>query len=73
MVKTPQFQQQVSRDVMLTVFFLHPSDVSVAIYLKIVRLGACFHSRQRVYGRFGHFDLHHLSSAQGGGIHADMG
>lgn len=38
-----------------------------------MRLGAgCFHSRQRLYGRFGHLDLHHLSGAQGGGMNADM-
>lgn len=43
------------------------------VYLKIVRLRACFHSRQWVYGRFGHFDLHHLLRAQGGGMHTDMG
>lgn len=43
------------------------------VYLEIVRLGASFHGRQRVYGRLGHFDLHHLPRAQGGGIRTDMG
>lgn len=43
------------------------------VYLEIVRLGASFHCRQRVYGRFGHFDLHHLPRAQRGGIRTDMG
>lgn len=46
---------------------------SERIYLEIVRLGAGFHGRQRVYGRFGHFDLHHILRAQGGGMHIDMG
>lgn len=36
------------------------------LYLKIVRVRARFHSgRLWVYGRFGHFDSHHLSRAQG--------
>lgn len=43
------------------------------VYLEIVRLGARFHGRQWVYGRFGHFDLHHLPRAQGRGTHTDMG
>lgn len=43
-------------------------------YLEIVRLRACFRGGQRVYGRFGHFDLHHLLRAQRrGGMRTDMG
>lgn len=62
------------------VFFLPPGQLrawmqrqSAWIYLEIVRLGACFHSRQGLYGRLGHVDLHHLSSAQAGGMRTDMG
>lgn len=43
------------------------------VYLEIVGLGASFHGRQRVYGRLGHFDLHHLPRARGGGMRTDMG
>ena len=47
---------------------------SERLYLEVVRLGAAgLHGRQRVYGRFGHFDLHHLLRAQGGELRADMG
>lgn len=45
------------------------ADGGAEIYLKILRLRAGFHGRQRVHRRFGHFDLHHLSKAQGGGMH----
>lgn len=49
------------------------TEPSVDIYLEIVRLRTGFHGRQRLYGRLGHFDLHHLSRPRQRGTHTDMG
>lgn len=72
---TPQFQQQVAGPFFYTSLGYHTNAwiKSDQTYLEIVWLRAGFRSRQRVYRRFGHFDLHHLLRAQGGGMRTDMG